>query len=111
MGSIPEITPEQLAAELLGPPRSRPALLDVRGHDERAVAALPGALHIPLHELEERADELEDLRGRPVVVYCHRGVRSLSGAAILRDRGFDARSLAGGIDLWAARIDPALPRY
>src|SRR5512145_2510756 len=110
MGSIPEISPELLAAALSGPPRSRPALLDVRRHDERARVALPGALHIPLHELEERAGELEELRGRPVVVYCHHGVRSLSGAAILRERGFDASSLAGGIDLYAARVDPGLPR-
>ncbi len=111
MGSIPEISPEQLAAALSGPPRSRPALLDVRGHDERALVEIPGALHIPLPELEERAGELEELRGRAVVVYCHKGVRSLSGAALLRARGFDASSLQGGIDLWAARVDPALPRY
>jgi rhodanese-related sulfurtransferase len=61
--------------------------------------------------LEERAEELEAFRGRPVVVYCHHGVRSLHGAAYLLSRGLEAVSLRGGIDLYARAVDPALPRY
>jgi rhodanese-related sulfurtransferase len=73
--------------------------------------ALPDSLLIPLPELEERAEELEPLRGRPVVVYCHHGVRSLDGAAYLRSLGMEAVSLRGGIDLYSLQVDPALPRY
>ncbi|XXF75895.1 rhodanese-like domain-containing protein [Myxococcaceae bacterium GXIMD 01537] len=108
---IPEITPEALAALLQGPPEARPALLDVRFPHEHAYVALPDSLLIPLPELEERADELEALRGRPVVVYCHHGVRSLDGTAFLQALGFEARSLRGGIDLYSLRVDPGLPRY
>ncbi|NOJ78223.1 rhodanese-like domain-containing protein [Myxococcus xanthus] len=108
---IPEMTPARLAELLAGPAESRPALLDVRFPTENAWVALPDSLLIPLPELEERADELEALRGRPVVVYCHHGVRSLDGAAYLMSLGIDAVSLRGGIDLYSLQVDPSLPRY
>lgn len=108
---VPEISPTRLAELLSGPAEARPALLDVRFPDEHAWVALPDSLLIPLPELEERAEELEPLRGRPVVVYCHHGVRSLDGAAYLRSLGMEAVSLRGGIDLYSLQVDPALPRY
>ena len=108
---IPEIEPTELAARLAGPAESRPLLLDVRFVEEFEHVALPGALLIPLPELFERAEELEPYRGRPIVVYCHHGVRSLDGTAYLRARGLDAVSLRGGIDLYARSVDPNLPRY
>ena len=108
---IPEIAPDELAALLAKPPEERPALLDVRFPDEHAYVALPGSVLIPLPELDERADELDAFKGRPVVVYCHHGVRSLDGAAYLLARGLDAVSLHGGIDLYSVVVDPSLPRY
>jgi rhodanese-related sulfurtransferase len=108
---IPEILPTRLAELLAGPPESRPALLDVRFPDEHAWVALPDSVLIPLPELDERADELEALRGRPVVVYCHHGVRSLDGTAYLIAKGLEAVSLKGGIDLYSRQVDPTLPRY
>ncbi|MFO0826055.1 MAG: rhodanese-like domain-containing protein [Gemmataceae bacterium] len=86
-------------------------LLDVRQPEEHAYCALPGSVLIPLGELHSRASELEPTENL-VVVYCHHGVRSLSGAAILRAAGFgNVASLAGGIDLWSLTIDPTVPRY
>lgn len=111
MASVPQISPEELARALKAPAEQRPVLLDVRNPDEHAYVTLPEATLIPLHTLHEHDEELEALRGKPVVVYCHHGVRSLSGAAYLQNKGIDARSLTGGIDLYAQRIDPALPRY
>lgn len=108
---VPEISPAQLAEALRAPAAARPVLLDVRHPHEHAWVALPQSVLIPLHELEERQDELAPLAGRPVVVYCHHGVRSLSGAAYLRELGLDAVSLAGGIDRYARDVDPSLPRY
>ncbi|AKF80881.1 Sulfur carrier protein adenylyltransferase ThiF [Myxococcus fulvus 124B02] len=108
---IPEITPARLAQLLNGPVETRPALLDVRFPHEHEYVALPDSVLIPLPELDERADELEPLRGRPVVVYCHHGVRSLDGAAYLLSRGLEAVSLRGGIDLYSIQVDPSLPRY
>jgi rhodanese-related sulfurtransferase len=48
---------------------------------------------------------------REVVVYCHHGIRSRQGAAVLLAHGIVARSLSGGIDAWTTEIDPSLPRY
>ena len=109
--AVRQIDPAALKALLAAPPADRPALLDVRTEGEHQVVALPDCLLIPLHELQDRADELEPLRGREVVVYCHHGVRSLSGAALLSALGYDACSLRGGIDLYAQIVDPSLPRY
>ncbi len=109
--AVRQMEPKQLHARLGAPEPQRPALLDVRTEGEHQLVALPDSLLIPLHELLERADELEPLRGREVVVYCHHGVRSLSGAALLGALGFDACSLRGGIDLYSLTVDPSLPRY
>jgi rhodanese-related sulfurtransferase len=84
-------------------------LLDVRYEWEHELVRLPDQALIPLPELADRMSELP--KGVRIVAYCHHGVRSLSAAAILRNAGFDAVSLQGGIDLWSRLIDPALPRY
>ena len=87
-------------------------LLDVRNPDEYAYCHLPGSHLIPLPELPHRLDEVDPPPGAAVVVYCHHGIRSLSGAAILVQAGRpDAASLAGGIDAWSVHIDPTVPRY
>jgi len=86
-------------------------LLDVREPDEHAVCRLPGSVHIPLGELPSRASELDPGESL-VVVYCHHGIRSISGAAVLLHAGFpNVASLAGGIERWAVQIDPTVPRY
>jgi adenylyltransferase/sulfurtransferase len=86
------------------------ALLDVREPFERELAVLPGDLWIPLAELPRRFGELPP--DRPLVVYCHVGGRSARAVEFLRrhDRP-RAYNLAGGIDAWAAQVDPSLPRY
>lgn len=106
---IPTVTPTELSKLLQQ--SDPPVLLDVRLSHERAWVKLPGELHIPLHELAERKDELEGLTAKTVIVYCHHGVRSLDGAAFLQSLGIDARSLSGGIDRYSLEIDPTLPRY
>ena len=83
--------------------------LDVRRDEERATCSL-GGVHIPLHELEKRFEELPRDK-RPLIVYCHHGVRSLYATQFLKYHGYDALSLAGGIDQWSVEIDPSVPRY
>jgi adenylyltransferase/sulfurtransferase len=84
-------------------------IVDVREPWEHALVRLPGARLIPLGELADRAGELD--RSRPVVAYCHHGVRSRYALAILRDLGFpQVAHLAGGIDGYS-RLDPTLARY
>jgi rhodanese-related sulfurtransferase len=84
-------------------------LLDVRQPDEHAFARIEPSRLIPLAELLQRLDEVPvDM---PVIVYCHHGVRSLSGAALLERSGCDVYSLTGGIDAWSEAVDPRVPRY
>jgi rhodanese-related sulfurtransferase len=105
---IPQIQPADLKRMLdAGQPV---LLLDVRQPEEHAFCALPGSVLIPLGELAGRVGEVNP-DGAAVVVYCHHGVRSLSGAAVLARAGVAAASLAGGIDRWSLTVDPAVPRY
>jgi rhodanese-related sulfurtransferase len=85
-------------------------LLDVREPRELAVAAVPGALHIPMAQVPERLGELD--RGRHVVVLCHSGGRSQAVARFLLQQGFgQVSNLAGGITRWSREVDPAIPLY
>lgn len=106
---VPQIQPTDLKAMLdAGAPV---LLLDVRQPDEHTYCHLPGSVHIPLGELHARMAEIEPGEAL-VVVYCHHGVRSISGAAVLLHAGFlNVASLAGGIEHWANVVDPTMPRY
>ena len=103
-GLAPAISPADLAAR-----RDEFTLLDVREPWEVALASLPGALHVPMGELENAIDQLD--RSKPVVVYCHLGIRSASARALLTSRGFVATHLDGGLDAWSREIDSTVPRY
>jgi rhodanese-related sulfurtransferase len=107
---ISQITVHELARKLAA---GEPVfLLDVREPDEHAHAALPGSTLIPLGDLPGRVQEIDPPAGTLAVVYCHHGIRSLTGAALLQRAGLEAvASLAGGIDAWSRLIDPAVPRY
>lgn len=61
-------------------------VVDVRSAAEFRSARHPGALNIPLDQLEGRAGELDP--GRPVLLCCESGSRSGFGAALLRRKGF-----------------------
>ena len=91
----------------------RPVLLvDVREDWERAIAHLPGDIHVPLHSLVARAAEVTTPAGGEVVIYCHAGVRSWMAAQYLEHAGLkDVISLAGGIEAWSVEVDPTVARY
>jgi rhodanese-related sulfurtransferase/predicted transcriptional regulator len=77
-------------------------VLDVRPEDEFALGHLPGAVNIPLADLERR---LADLPPDPeLIAYC-RGpycVLSFEAVAKLRRRGYRARRLEDGYPEWKA---------
>ena len=105
-----QMRPEALAQLLAA--KEPVYLLDVREHWEHAHCRLPNSALIPLGELPSRIDEVEVPKDAKVVVYCHHGIRSLSGAAILAHSGFpNVASMAGGIDRWSETVDPNVRRY
>ena len=105
--SIREITPTELQQLLAG--ENPPTLIDVREEGEAAICAIDGSTLIPMNTLPQRLQELP--RDRAVVLYCHSGMRSMMAGQWLSQQGFDALSLAGGIDQWAIEIEPEMARY
>ncbi|MCA1705655.1 MAG: rhodanese-like domain-containing protein [Actinobacteria bacterium] len=75
--------------------------IDVREFYEFDAGHIEGATHIPLRTLPGRFEDLD--RDRPVIVACQIGQRSALAADFLRERGFDAHNLEGGMTLWAAQ--------
>jgi rhodanese-related sulfurtransferase/biotin operon repressor len=77
-------------------------VIDVRPPDEYALGHLPGAINVPLSELDARAEGFSE--GREIVAYC-RGpwcVMSFEAVAKLREKGFHARRLEDGMPEWKA---------
>ena len=73
--------------------------VDVRERSEFVEGHLPGALHIPLGDLERRSAEVP--RDRPIVTYCGHGERSATGLSILERNGFkDLTNMDGGFGGW-----------
>lgn len=90
--------------------RHRFVLLDVREPHELELASIEGAVHIPMREIPERYVELN--AHDEIAVLCHHGGRSARVASFLVTHGFlRVFNVAGGIDEYAARIDPTIPRY
>lgn len=61
-------------------------LLDVRTEDEYWEESVKDSLNIPLHELEEKAIELD--KDKTYITFCRSGVRSKTAALILLEEGF-----------------------
>lgn len=109
-----EITPASYAVLRSDPDAPELRLIDCREEDEHALCRIEGAEWIPLSRFAEEATRkiLHSGDPRPIVVYCHHGMRSLHATVFLRERGRkETWSLAGGIDLWSRQIDPEMPRY
>ena len=86
------------------------SLIDVREPREYALCHIEGSRLIPLSQIPSKVKELNP--EMEYVVYCHVGERSAFAVNYLRRLGFSkARNLKGGIDQWAAKIDPSMPRY
>ena len=85
-------------------------LVDVREPHEWEIVHIEGARLIPLSQLPDRLNELDG--HAEIVTQCHHGARSLKALEILKGAGFGkVRSLAGGIDAWAERVEPGMVRY
>jgi sulfur-carrier protein adenylyltransferase/sulfurtransferase len=105
--SISEISVSE--ASVLLSSKNRPFLLDVREADEVEICKIEGATNIPVKNVPHHFDNLP--KDKPILVYCHHGMRSLKVAHMLAERGFHVSSMSGGIDSWAKKIDPNMKRY
>jgi len=95
----PQIDPQELSRKLAGD--TRPTVLDVRQPQElQAEGRIEGSMHIPMNDIPARLAELP--REGELVAVCKRGQRSWQVAQWLRQQGYDASSLSGGLDAWRA---------
>ncbi|MGO4493091.1 rhodanese-like domain-containing protein [Arthrobacter sp. 2YAF22_2] len=78
--------------------RSTALILDVREDFEIAEAMIPGALHIPMGQLQARLSELDP--AAPVIAVCRSGNRSARVADALNRAGFTADTMTGGMTAW-----------
>jgi rhodanese-related sulfurtransferase len=75
------------------------ALVDVRSDNEIAYGVIEGALHLPLHLLPIKADELD--KDVHTIFYCRSGARSAQACAFMAAKGYDnVYNLQGGIMAW-----------
>ena len=77
-------------------------VIDVREEEDYKKGHVPGAINIPIHELEKRIKDLP--KRREVVAYC-RGpycLMSYDAVSVLRKRGLKARRLQAGMPEWRA---------
>jgi rhodanese-related sulfurtransferase len=89
-----EIDVEELAERLA----EGVVVIDVREADEYDSGHVPGALFVPLSELEQRVDEVPS--GEPVLVICKSGGRSMRACNFLAPLGRDVTNIAGGTMAW-----------
>ena len=77
-------------------------LLDVRtaAEFEGPLGHITGAVLIPVQELEQRVDELNEHKEKEIIVICRSGNRSQNGTRILISHGFNAVNMLGGMKAW-----------
>ena len=78
--------------------RTTDQILDVREDFEVAAGMIPGALHLPMGELNTRLAEIDP--NRPVIVVCRSGNRSARVADALTAAGYTADTMGGGMTAW-----------
>ena len=92
--SVPEID----VAELARRHAEGAYVLDVRQPDEYEAGHVPGAVLVPLDQLEARQAEVP--ADRPLLVICKSGGRSAKAVQFLSATGRDATNVAGGTMAW-----------
>ncbi|MDP5339635.1 MAG: molybdopterin-synthase adenylyltransferase MoeB [Nodularia sp. (in: cyanobacteria)] len=108
-----EMTVKELK-ELLDSGAKDFVLLDVRNPHEYEIAKIPGAVLIPLPDIENGdgvAKVKEILNGHRLIAHCKLGGRSAKALAILKQAGIEGTNVKGGINAWSKEVDPSVPEY
>jgi len=89
-------------------------LLDVRMPQEAEIATIPGAVLMPLDQIEN-GTAIEQVRelaaGKRLYAHCKLGGRSAKALIALKREGIEGINVTGGIDAWSQEIDPSVQRY
>ena len=89
-------------------------LLDVRMPQEAEIASIPGAVLVPLDQIEN-GSAIEQVRqlsaGKRLYAHCKLGGRSAKALIALKREGIQGINVSGGIDAWSQEIDSSVQRY
>ena len=113
VASYPTVRPTDLQGRMA----AGAVLIDVREPWEREIVSVPGAVAVPLAELQDRgADALPaDTRGHDIIFHCKAGSRSEQAldavAPYFAAREENAAHLDGGVLAWVHDLHPELPTY
>ena len=92
------ISPQEASAMYAG---QKAVIVDVREDSEWNAGHIPGAIHIPLGQLNDRLSELKPYKDRPVITQCKSGGRSAKALDLLKSAGFSTvYTMDGGIIAW-----------
>ncbi len=83
-------------------------ILDVREKNEYDFVNIENSIHIPMMQIPNMIDSIPK---KDIGVLCHHGNRSAQVTAYLKNLGFNAFNISGGIEKWATDTDKSLPRY
>lgn len=74
-------------------------ILDVRTPGELvgSLGKLESVINIPINELQSRVSELAKYKDKEIAVICRSGNRSNTGTRILRENGYQAKNVLGGM--------------
>lgn len=73
-------------------------VVDVRTREEFMGGHVAGSINIPLHEIVDRAEELEELK-KPIVFCCASGGRSGQATAFFKQKGIDCENGGGWMEV------------
>jgi sulfur-carrier protein adenylyltransferase/sulfurtransferase len=89
-------------------------LIDVRNPNEYEIAKIPGAILIPLPDIEN-GNGIEQvkaaLNGHRLIAHCKMGGRSAKALAILQEAGIEGTNVKGGIQAWSREVDSSVLEY
>jgi rhodanese-related sulfurtransferase len=98
MSGIESISPNEASAMYAG---KKAVIVDVREDSEWNEQHIPGAIHIPLAQLNKRLSELKQYQDSPVITQCKSGRRSAQALDVLKSAGFSkVYNMDGGIMAW-----------
>ncbi|MDR3224920.1 MAG: hypothetical protein LBT52_01335 [Clostridiales Family XIII bacterium] len=106
---VEDIEATELKARIDAGDRLR--IIDIREPHEQRIAPFPGAVYIPLGQMQRRVDEFDP--AEDAVFLCKIGQRSKFAIRALRDVGYTGKllNLKDGVNAWARDVDTTLPQY
>ena len=97
-GELESISPKEASAMYAG---QKAVIVDVRENSGWNAQHIPGAIHIPLAQLNERLSELKQYKDSSVITQCQSGGRSAQAFDVLKSAGFSkVYNMDGGIMAW-----------